>query len=135
MRAFPVLAVIVAALVGGAPAVSDAGGPSAMGRGPALRGPSNRVPTFSPSPRAHHRFDRRPFFGATILPSERVVEVIVREIPVEVPVVTRKVEPAETAAAEPKFVLPPAPSEAAGSRTVVVQRGSKIEVQTFPLDR
>ena len=39
--------------------------------------------------------------------------------------------------AEPKVLFPPAPSVPArpGERTIVIQRGDQVEVQTFPLGR
>jgi|SRR5215471_19876568 len=45
--------------------------------------------------------------------------------------------PSETPVPDPKFVFPPTPSASspAGSHTVIVQRGSQIEVQSFPTAR
>jgi len=42
--------------------------------------------------------------------------------------------PSEAPVPDPKFVFPPTPraSNPAGSHTVIVQRGSQIEMQTFP---
>ncbi len=45
--------------------------------------------------------------------------------------------PSEAPVPNPKFVFPPTPSASspAGSHTVIVQRGSQIEVQSFPTVR
>ena len=45
--------------------------------------------------------------------------------------------PSEAPVPDPKFVFPPTPSASnpAGSHTVIVQRGSQIEVQSFPTAR
>jgi hypothetical protein len=75
-----------------------------------------------------HRFVRRPFFawgpwGGWTEPDEAVV---VPQFAVAVP--------SETPVPDPKFVFPPTPSTSvqAGTQTVIVQRGSQIEVQSFP---
>jgi hypothetical protein len=45
--------------------------------------------------------------------------------------------PAPVLVPDPKFVSPPTPSAPSqpGSHTVIVQRGSQIEVQSFPAAR
>jgi hypothetical protein len=84
--------------------------------------------------RGGHRFLRQPFFvwgtgGDWMGPVD----------PVEVVVIPQFVaaEPIAEPPAEPKFVFPPTPSSPspAGSHTVIVQRGSQIEVQSFPAAR
>jgi hypothetical protein len=79
-----------------------------------------------------HRFLRQPFFawgtgGGWMDPAEIVVipQVVVPQVAVALSI------PAPPA--DPKFLFPPIPSSAspAGSHTVIVQRGSQIEVQTF----
>ena len=137
MRLFRLLIPIITALVVSAPAVTDAGGRLGMGRGHAFRGPSNSVSAFPVSPRAHRRFDRTPFGGMAVIPWEPN-DIVVPVAPPDVPVIVRNVPPPpEAPVPDPKFVLPPAPSapEPAGSHTVIVQRGSKIEVQSFPTAR
>jgi hypothetical protein len=134
MRLFRVLALAIVPLVV-TPCVTHARGRLGMGRGHALGGSSSSISTFETfpkMPRGHRRFDRTPFGGAAI-PWEPY-EVIVREVPVDVPVVVRNPPPSEPPVADPKFVFPPGPSapESAGSRTVIIQRGSSIEAQSFP---
>jgi hypothetical protein len=57
------------------------------------------------------------------------VVVVIPQVPAPLPVAAPP--------ADPKFVYPPAPSSPspAGSHTVIVQRGSQIEVQSFPAAR
>jgi hypothetical protein len=133
MRLLRVLTLTVAALVVSAPCVTDAGSPLGMGQGHAFRGPSNSISTFPTSPRTHHRFDRSPFGGAAVIPWDPY-DAVMPAVPAEVPVIVRNVPPPDPPVADPKFVFPPAPSapEPAGSHTVIVQRGSRIEVQSFP---
>jgi hypothetical protein len=134
MRLFRVLTMAITALVMSIPAVSEAGGRLGMGQRPGFRGPSNSVSAFPMSPRAHRRFDRRPFAGTAVIPWEPN-DIVVPVVPGDAPVVVRSAPQApEAPAPDPKFVLPPAPSapEPDGSRQVIVQRGSRIEVQSFP---
>jgi hypothetical protein len=132
MRLSRVLTLTVAALVVSTPCVTHAGGRLGMGHGHAFRGPSSSISTFPRSP-VHRRFDRTPFGGAAIIPWDRY-EVVVPEVSAEVPVIVRNPPPSQPPVADSKFVFPPATSapDPAGSRTVIVQRGSKIEVQPFP---
>ena len=83
--------------------------------------------------RARHSFLRRPFFGwgpggGWVDPDEVVVIPLFADAD---PV------PSEAPVPDPKFVSPPTPSASSppGSHTVIVQRGSKIEVQSFPTAR
>jgi len=83
--------------------------------------------------RVPHGFVRQPFFGwgpggGWVDPDEVVV---IPQFADPDPV------PSEAAVPDPKFVSPPTPSPSSppGSHTVIVQRGSKIEVQSFPTAR
>jgi len=85
--------------------------------------------------RAPHGFVRQPFFawgpwGGWVEPDEVVV------VPQFVPQFAVPV-PSETPVPDSKFVFPPTASASvpAGSHTVIVQRGSHIEAQTFPNPR
>ena len=133
MRLFLRLTLTIVALVVSTPCVTHAGGRLRMDHGHAFRGPSNSISTFRMSPRAHRRFDRNPFGGAAVIPWDPF-DVDVAAVPPDVPVIVRNVAPPEPPVADPKFVFPPAPSapEPAGSHTVIIQRGSKIDVQSFP---
>src|SRR5262249_8214711 len=83
--------------------------------------------------RAPHGFVRQPFFawGAARVEPDEVVMV-----PQFVPQFLDPV-PSEAPVPDPKFVFPPTPSASspAGSHNVIVQRGSQIEVQSFPTAR
>jgi hypothetical protein len=127
MRAVGVSVMISAVVLVAAVSVSDAGGRSGGGRGGTLRAPSAAPPGSRQSPFGHRRFPRHLLFGGVANDVE-VVE-IVREVPAGPPVAVKEVAP-PTPVAEPKFVLPPEPA-AAGSETVVIQRGSRIELHTF----
>jgi hypothetical protein len=127
MRAVGVSVMISAAVLAAAVSVADAGGRSGGGRGGALRAPSAAPPGSRQSPFGHHRFPRHLPFGG-IANDVEVVE-IVREVPAGSPVAVKDVAP-PTPVAEPKFVLPPEPA-VTGSETVVIQRGSRIELHTF----
>ena len=90
-----------------------------------------RSPFIASPFRFPHRFDRGQFFGwggwgAAEIPTASQEVVIVPTF-AEPP-------PKEAPVPDPKFVFPPAPSAAhsTGSTTVIVQRGSQIEVQSFP---
>jgi hypothetical protein len=142
MRLMRVLTLTLVALAASAPGISYAGGRLGMGRGHVFREPSSTISTFPMSPRAHQRFDRHRFGGTAIIPWDPFDEsdpyvVVPEPAQVPVPVIVRNAPPPEPPVADPKFVFPPAPSapEPAGSHTVVVQRGSKIEVQSFPATR
>jgi hypothetical protein len=60
--------------------------------------------------------------------------VVIPQFAVASPVVA---PPVVAPPADPKFVFPPTPSSPSpdGSHTVIVQRGSQIEVQSFPTAR
>jgi len=135
MRQFLRLTLTIVALVVSTPCVTHAGGRFDMNQGHAFRGPSSSISRFPMSPRAHRRFDRNPFGGAAFIPWDPF-DTDVAAVPPDVPVIVRNVAPPvpEPPVADPKFVFPPAPRapEPAGSHTVIVQRGSKIEVQSFP---
>ena len=81
--------------------------------------------------RGGHRFLRRPFFawdkGIGWMEPEEVLVIpqFAAALPVSVP------------PPDPKFVFPPTPSSPSpdGLHTVIVQRGSQIEVQSFPAAR
>lgn len=142
MGLFRVLALTVVVGVVSMPGVSQAGGRLGMGRGHSFREPSGSISTFPMSPRGHRRFDRRPFGGTAVIPwdpYESAPYTAVPEGPAEVPVpvVVRSAPPPEPPAPDPKFVFPPTPNapEPPGTQTVIVQRGSKIEVQSFPAAR
>jgi hypothetical protein len=84
--------------------------------------------------RGGHRFHRQPFFpwgtgGSWMDPVDPVEVVVIPQFAAAVPVAE--------APAEPKFLFPPTQSSPspAGSHTVIVQRGSQIEVQSFPVAR
>jgi hypothetical protein len=113
-----------------------------MGRGQSFREPSNFISAFPMSPRTPRRFGRTPLGGAGIIswgPYESAPYVLVLEGPAEVPVpvVVQTPRPPEPPVADPKFVFPPAPRapDPFGTQTVIVQRGSKIEVLSFPATR
>jgi hypothetical protein len=131
MRVLRVSTLIVAALLVTAAHDAYAGGRLVPGQRGTLRGPTAPVPS---SPFAgRHRFPRHPFVGGLVRDVD-VIEVV-REVPVAVPVVAREVTPNTAPVGEPKFVMPPERTAPAppGSHTVVIQRGSAIEVQTLPL--
>jgi hypothetical protein len=138
MRLFRLLITTIAAVAVSVPSIAHAGGRLGMGHGHAFRGPSNSVSAFPVSPRAHRRFDRNQFGGTAVIPWEPN-DIVVPVVPPDVPPGTVQYlpPPPEAPVPDPKFVLPPAPSapEPAGSHTVIVQRGSKIEVQSFPTAR
>jgi hypothetical protein len=144
MRLFRVVTVAITALVVSTPAAAQAGGRLGMGHGPGqgFRGPSDSVSAFPMSPRPHRRFDRGrgrfgAFGGTAVIPWEPN-DIVVPVVPGDPPVFVRNAPPApEAPVPDAKFVLPPAPGapEPDGSRQVIVQRGSKIEVQSFPAAR
>jgi hypothetical protein len=129
MRLFAVITLAIAVLSVGMPGVTNAGGRLDMGPGHAFQGSSNSFSRFPATPRAHRGFNRNPFIG-TVDPGE----VVVGEDPSELPIIVPYAPPSQPPVADPKFVFPPAPSahEPAGSHTVIVQHGSRIEVQSFP---
>jgi hypothetical protein len=81
--------------------------------------------------RGDHHFRRQPFFawdtGIGWMDPEEVV--VIPQFAVASPVAAPP--------ADPKFVFPPTPSSPRpdGLHTVIVQRGSQIEVQSFPTTR
>jgi hypothetical protein len=150
MRLFRGLALTIAALVVGSPVVSHAEG-LGMERGHSFRGPSGSISPFPMSPRGDRRFDRSPFaamavvpwhpFGGTSVipwdPYESAPYAVVPEGPAEVAVPIMVAPSPEPPVPDPKFVFSPTPSapEVTGPHTVIIQRGSKIEVQSFPATR
>jgi hypothetical protein len=142
MPLFRVLTLTMAALVVSTPGISLAGGRLGMGRGHSFGEPSGSISTFTMSPREHRRFDRTPFDGTAVIPWDPYDSdpyVVIPEGPagVPVPVIVRNAPPSEPPPADPKFVFPPTPSaqEPPGTQSVIIQRGSKIEVQSFPAAR
>ena len=115
------------------------GGRDFHGHGVIVAGPSRAPSIMFMSP--HHGmrspfrgpdgFVRQPFFAwdpgvGWVGPSEVVViPQFAEPVPIAAPV------------PDPKFLFPPTPSapSPAGSHTVIVQRGSQIEVQSFPTAR
>ena len=80
--------------------------------------------------RGGQRVPRQPFFAWGAFDSmDPIVVVETPQLPATLPIA---VPPAD-----PKFVFPPTPTSPspAGSHTVIVQRGSQIEVQSFPAAR
>jgi hypothetical protein len=79
-----------------------------------------------------HGFLQQPFFasgpGVDWMDQEQVV--VIPQLQFAAPL-------SSASAPDPKFVFPPTPSSPspAGSHTVIVQRGSHIEVQSFPIAR
>jgi len=113
-----------------------------MGRGQSFQEPSNFIFAFPRSPRIPRRFGRTPFGGAGIVSwgsYDSAPYVVAPEDPAEVPVpvVVQTPRPPEPPVADPKFVFPPAPRapDPPGTHTVIVQRGSEIEVLSFPATR
>ena len=112
------------------PRLADAGGAFPTDRGHAFRAPS--VPVHArPSFSAPRRFAGRPFVPFVAGPRDAY------EVPDDDVIVLQPVPsapPVERPVAEPKFLSPPAPAApgSAGARAVVIQRGSKIEIQSFP---
>ena len=111
--------------------VASAGGRIMTGRGGGVRGPSAPI-TVPPGFGSRHRFPRHPFVGGVV--TNDVVVEVVREVPVAVPVMVRESPSPVPPIGDPKFIFPPqaSPSGEAGSHTVVIQRGSNVEVQSFP---
>lgn len=80
-----------------------------------------------------------PFGGTSVIPSDpddSMPSAVVPENSVETaePVIA---SPPEPPVAPAKFVMPPTPSASplTGAHTVIIQRGSNIEVQSFPSAR
>jgi hypothetical protein len=135
------LTLVTAGLFLSIPCRGDAGGPAdrfGMGNAGGFRqsgafSASPRVLGVSPSFRFHNRSLWYPFVpqdsGPVYIapPQVVVVPMLVQPVSPEVPVPVP----------DPKFVSPPTPSAPSqpGSHTVIVQRGSQIEVQSFPAAR
>jgi hypothetical protein len=110
------------------------------GRNVIVAGPSRSPSILFVSPhhgmrfpfRDGHGFVRQPFLawgpGVDWVDPEEVV--VIRQVQFAAPLISAPVP-------DPKFVFPPTPSSAspAGSHTVIVQRGSRIEVLSFPIAR
>jgi hypothetical protein len=137
LRFLPIL--IIAGLLTSIPCTGYAGGP--VGRGGMGHAGGFRVPgtiVVPPrlgvsSPFGVRSFARSSLWGSSVVwvapPQVLVVPVFVQQqvqVPSEAPVPVP----------DPKFVFPPPPptpsaSRTSGPHTVIVQRGSKIEVQSF----
>lgn len=132
MRSSVTVLLISAGVLLTVPPVASGGGRVMTGRGGGgFRGPSAPI-TVPPAFSGRHRFLRHPFVGG-VGTNDGVVEVV-REVPVAVPVVVREDRPTVPPVGDPKFIFPPqaSPAGEAGFHTVVIQRGSKVEVQSFP---
>jgi hypothetical protein len=135
MRARIVPALSMASLLV-APCAVSAAGPFHTDRGGReFRVPSNRM-TAPPRLSVPRHFGRHVFPIVPVYPPDYVVDepsegvVILPRAPVPPP-------PPPAAAATPKILEPPAPTAPTsdGSHRVIVQRGSNIEVQSFPAGR
>src|SRR5262245_51337794 len=141
MRRLGVLTLSIAVLVASAPGVGQATGRPGIGRGHSVGEPSSSISTFTTSPGGHRRFDRNLLDGTAVVPwtPYDTPYALLPESPDEVPVpiIVQAAPPPEPPAPDPKFVFPPAPRgpEALGTQSAVIQRGSKIEVQSFPAAR
>jgi hypothetical protein len=128
------LTLTIAGLLTSIPCTGYAGGPAGrggMGHAGGVRVPGTiSVPPLLgvSSPFGIRSFVRSSLWGSSVVwvtpPQVLVVPVFVQQqvqVPNEAPV------------PDPKFVFPPTPSASStsGPRTVIVQRGSKIEVQSF----
>jgi hypothetical protein len=137
------LTLALAGLLTSIPCPGYAGGRPAdrfgMGQAGSFRAPSTmsvppKLGVSSPS-QAPLRSARHPLFavgsgGVWIAPPQViVVPVFVQPVPSEAP--------APAPVPDPKFVSPPTQSapSTSGPHTVIVQRGSKIEMQSFPVAR
>jgi hypothetical protein len=120
----------------GTPRVTHGGGRVVTGHGRAPGGSSSSISTFSRLPRAHRHFGRTPFGGAFLIPWDSY-PVLVPEAPVERRVMVQSPLPSEPPVADPKFVFPPSPTAPGppGSHAVIIQRGSRIEVESFAAER
>jgi len=84
--------------------------------------------------RGGHHFLRQPFFAwGTLDWMDPDIVVVIPQIASALP----SAAPIAAPPADPKFLFPPTPRSPspAESHTVVVQRGSQIEVQSFPASR
>jgi hypothetical protein len=136
------LILATAGLLTSIPCPGDAGGPAdrfGMGKAGGFRKPSSTlVPTPFLSVSPPFRFPNRSIWYPSIpegsgavwmAPQVVVVPMLVQQV--------SSVVPPPAPVPDPKFVSPPtqsAPSQP-GSHTVIVQRGSQIEVQSFPAAR
>lgn len=134
------LTLTIAGLLTSIPCTGYAGGPAGrggMGHAGGFRGPGTMPPLLGvSSPFGVRSFVRSSLWGSSVVwvapPQVLVVPVFVQQqvqVPSEAPV------PAPVP--DPKFVSPPTQSapSTSGAHTVIVQRGSKIEVQSFPVAR
>ena len=137
MRARIVPALSMASLLVAPCAVSAAGPFHTDQGGREFRVPSDRM-TAPPPFSAPRHFRRHVFPIVPVYPPDYVVSeppddvVILQRAPVPPPP-----PPPPAAAATPKILEPPAPiaPTSDGSHRVIVQRGSNIEVLTFPASR
>ena len=137
------LTLAIAGLVTSIPCLGDAGGPAdrfGMGKAGGFRKPSSTLaptPFLSVSP--PFRFRNRSVWYPSIPEGSGAVWMAPPQV-VVVPMLVQQVSsevPAPVPVPDPKFVSPPTPSAPSqpGSHTVIVQRGSQIEVQSFPAAR
>ena len=134
---------VTAGLLMSIPGRGDAGGPIdrvGMGAAGGFRTQNSffvSPPALSMSP--PFRFPNRSLWYPSIPAGSGAVYMVPPQVLV-VPMLVQSVSsapPAPVAVPDPKFISPPtqgAPSPP-GSRTVIVQRGSQIEVQSFPAAR
>jgi hypothetical protein len=131
------VAMIIAALFLGTPCVVDAGGRIGI-----VADPGTRIPEMRSVPPPRHRPHRSPrhrfppgllgpvgaFFPASEFFDDRP-DVTPDPAPVAQPPA-----PDPPPVAEPKMLFPPAPAplDPTGARSIVIQRGDQLEVQTFP---
>ena len=138
------LTLTIAVLLTSIPCSGYAGGPAGaggMGHAGGFRVPgtvfaSPLLGVSSPFRVPFGSFVRSSLWGSSVVWVAATPQVVV------VPVfVQQQVQiPSEAPVPDPQFVFPvptptPSASSTAGLHTVIVQRGSKIEVQSFPIDR
>src|SRR5262245_48648705 len=140
MRLMRLPIIATAALLMSIPCRSDAGGPAdrfGMGRAGEFRTQNS----FSVSPpalsmSAPFRFHNRSLWSPYIPQGSGAVYMAPPQlyvVPMPVQQVSREIPP-PVPVPDPKFISPPtqSPPSPPGSRTVIVQRGAQIEVQSFP---
>ena len=136
------ISLIVALLLVAAPSFGAAGGRSILVRDPERPGPGiGRAAPPTPHPhRRHGPFHHRLFPGVlgpgdlVLVPSDDAAERDDEPAVTEAPRAAMPATPPATPSAEPKILLPPAASQPdpPGVRTIVIQRGDRIEVLRVP---